>query len=236
MTCLYFLLQNRSSTLWLSSFYYFRGSCVWHSAWPQIREIFSCFTFTFLCLKLWSVLNLFCIICEIKTKVHFCCYCYIFVIFLKQGSILPLSSEKPNQIVVYFSFFMGYIFISYTIWSTQWKISLPCWSWGSPRYHHSPLPPQDNHCYQFFICLNRNNLHIYNSTEFSSVAQSCPTLYDPMHCSTQLPWTSSLSITNSWSLHKLMPIELVMPSNYPSHPLSSPSPPALNLAQHPSLF
>ena len=32
------------------------------------------------------------------------------------------------------------------------------------------------------------------------------------------PWTAecqaSLSITNSWSLHKLMPIESVMPSNY----------------------
>ena len=30
------------------------------------------------------------------------------------------------------------------------------------------------------------------------------------------------TITNSWSLLKLMPIELVMPSNH--HPLSSPSP------------
>ena len=26
---------------------------VWHSAWPQIREIFSCFSSTFLYLKLW---------------------------------------------------------------------------------------------------------------------------------------------------------------------------------------
>ena len=46
------------------------------------------------------------------------------------------------------------------------------------------------------------------------------------------PWTAacktSLSITNSRSLLKLMSIELVMPS----HPLSSPSPPAFNLSQH----
>ena len=43
--------------------------------------------------------------------------------------------------------------------------------------------------------------------QFSSVSQSCPT-----------PWTAahqaSLSITNSWSLPKLMSIELVMPFNH----------------------
>ena len=43
---------------------------------------------------------------------------------------------------------------------------------------------------------------------------------------------ASLSITNFWSLLKLMPTELVMPSN----PLSSPSPPAFNHSQHQGLF
>ena len=42
----------------------------------------------------------------------------------------------------------------------------------------------------------------------SSVAQLCLILYDPMDCSSQ----TSLSITNSGSLLKLMSIELVMPS------------------------
>ena len=43
-----------------------------------------------------------------------------------------------------------------------------------------------------------------------SVAQSCPTLCNPMNHSTPgLP-----SITNSWSLLKLMSIALVMPSNH----------------------
>ena len=54
------------------------------------------------------------------------------------------------------------------------------------------------------------------------------------------PWTAahqgSLSITNSQSLLKLMSIELVMPSNQPSHPLSSPSPPPFNLSQHQGIF
>ena len=53
------------------------------------------------------------------------------------------------------------------------------------------------------------------------------------------PWIAahqaSLFSTNSRSLPKLMPIELVMPSS-PSHLLSSPSPPALNPSQHQGLF
>ena len=52
------------------------------------------------------------------------------------------------------------------------------------------------------------------------------------------PWTvarqASLS-TNSQSLPKFMSIELVI-TIQPSHPLSSPSPPALNLSQHQGLF
>ena len=47
------------------------------------------------------------------------------------------------------------------------------------------------------------------------------------------PWTAahetSLFITNSWSLLKLMSIELVVPSKL-SHPLLSPSPLAFNLS------
>ena len=71
---------------------------------------------------------------------------------------------------------------------------------------------------------------------------------NPHFSSVQLPshvqlfvilWTSacqsSQSITNSQSLLKLMSIELVMPIQ-PSHPLSSPSPPAFNLFQHQGLF
>ena len=50
------------------------------------------------------------------------------------------------------------------------------------------------------------------SQSVSSVAQSCPTLCDPRDCS--MPHQTSLSITNSWSLLKLMSIELVMPSNH----------------------
>ena len=45
---------------------------------------------------------------------------------------------------------------------------------------------------------------------FSSGAQQCPTLCDPMNHST----LGLLSITNSWSSPKLMSIESVMPSSH----------------------
>ena len=48
------------------------------------------------------------------------------------------------------------------------------------------------------------------SVQFSSVAQLCPTLCDPMNRSTQ----ASLSITNSRSSLKLMFVESVMPSSH----------------------
>ena len=48
------------------------------------------------------------------------------------------------------------------------------------------------------------------SVLLSSVTKLCPTLYDPWCRSHQ----TSLSITNSWSLLKLMSIEPVIPSNH----------------------
>ena len=50
----------------------------------------------------------------------------------------------------------------------------------------------------------------FSSVQFISVAQSCPTLCNPMDHSRQ----AYLSIITSWSLPKLMCIESVMPSNH----------------------
>ena len=64
-----------------------------------------------------------------------------------------------------------------------------------------------------------NILHVQHVIHHCSVAQSCPTLCDPMDCSTRgLP-----SITNSRSLLKPSSIESVMPSNHLTlcRPLSS---------------
>ena len=50
----------------------------------------------------------------------------------------------------------------------------------------------------------------FSSDQFTSVAQSCPTLCKPINHSSQ----ASLSITRSQSSPKLMCIELVMPSSH----------------------
>ena len=68
-------------------------------------------------------------------------------------------------------------------------------------------------------------------TQFSSVAQSCLTLCDPMDCSTPgLPVHHQLPEFTQTRVHG------VGDAIQPSHPLSSPSPPAFNLSQHQSLF
>ena len=57
--------------------------------------------------------------------------------------------------------------------------------------------------------------------QFSSVAQSCPTLCDPMNCSTPgLPVRHQLPEFTQTHDHQ------VGDATQPSHPLSSPSPPA----------
>ena len=67
--------------------------------------------------------------------------------------------------------------------------------------------------------------------QFSSVAQSCPTLCDPMNHSTPgLPVHHQLAGYTQTHVHR------VDDAIQPSHPLSPPSPPALNLSQHQGLF
>ena len=67
--------------------------------------------------------------------------------------------------------------------------------------------------------------------QFSSVAQSCPTLCDPMNRSTPgLPVHHQLPEFTQTHVH------LVSDAIQPSHPLSSPSPPALYLSQHIRVF
>ena len=81
-------------------------------------------------------------------------------------------------------------------------------SWGSSR------PKDQTHV--FSCCL---------------VAQSCPTLCDPMDCSTPgFPGHHQLPELAQTNVHQ------VGDAIQPSHPLSSPSPPTFNLSQHQGLF
>ena len=72
---------------------------------------------------------------------------------------------------------------------------------------------------------------MFKSFQFSSVAQSCPTLCDPINRSTPgLPVHHQLLEFTQTHVH------WVDDAIQPSHPLSSPSPPAPNPSQHQSLF
>ena len=68
-------------------------------------------------------------------------------------------------------------------------------------------------------------------SKFSLVAQSCPTLCNPMNCCIPgLPVHHQLPESTQTHVH------WVGDAIQPSHPLLSPSPPALNLSQHQGLF
>ena len=71
----------------------------------------------------------------------------------------------------------------------------------------------------------------YMEHQFSSVARSCPTLYNPMECS-----TPGLPVHHQHLEFTQTHVHWVSDAIQPSHPLLSPSLPALNLSQHQGLF
>ena len=68
-------------------------------------------------------------------------------------------------------------------------------------------------------------------SQFSSVTQSCPTLCNPMDCSTP-GFLVHYQLLEFAQTH----VHRVGDGIQPSHPLSSPSSPAFNLSQHQDLF
>ena len=105
----------------------------------------------------------------------------------------------------------------------------PClWLWLlGPSY--SLLIPGDHVQWHASMCI----IHVppWPSVQFSSVAQSCPTLCDPMNRSKpRLPVHHQLLEFTQTHVH------WVGDGTQPSHPLSSPFPPAPNPSQHQGLF
>ena len=74
-------------------------------------------------------------------------------------------------------------------------------------------------------------VYVYVSIQFSSVAQSCPTLYDPMN-----PIMPGLPVYHQLPEFTQTHVHRVSDAIQPSHPLLSPSPPAPNPSQHQGLF
>ena len=82
-----------------------------------------------------------------------------------------------------------------------------------------------------FIFLGSLSTGSFSSVQFSSITQSCLTLCDPINRSMPvLPVHHQLLDFTQTHVHR------VSDAIQPSHPLSSPSPPAPNPSQHQSLF
>jgi len=78
-------------------------------------------------------------------------------------------------------------------------------------------------------CTNLQSHH--SCIQFSSVAQSCPTLCNAMDCSTPgFPVHHQLPELTQTHVHR------ISDAIQPSHPPSSPSPPVFSLSQHQGLF
>ena len=95
-----------------------------------------------------------------------------------------------------------------------------------------PQKGRSKACWMIFITpIHWLEFFLDSCSQFSSVAQSCLTLCNPMDCS--MP---------GFPLHQQLPeiaqthVHRVGDAIQPSHPLSSPSPPAFNLFQHRGLF
>ena len=127
--------------------------------------------------------------------------------------------------------------LSMGFWRQEYRSGLPCPSPGESSWLRDRTFVSCSSCIagRFFTSEPpRKLLFIYYNgvqTAFSSVAQSCPTLCDPMNCSTPgLPVHHQLPEFTQTHVHR------VSDAIQPSHPLSSPSPPAPNPSQHQSLF
>ena len=106
------------------------------------------------------------------------------------------------------------------VWKPHWKNSTFTSFYGKKK--------SLEYIYFKKIKIKPSNL---SSVQFSSVAQSGLTLFNPMNCSMPgLPVHHQLPASTQTHVH------WICDAIQPSHPLSSPSPPALNLSQHQGLL
>jgi len=128
---------------------------------------------------------------------------------------------------------------SLTQWTWVWASSGSWWWTGKPGLLQSTGLQRVGHDWATELNWTPGGAVVKNlpanagdtTVQFSSVAQSCPTLRDPMNCSTPgLPVHHQLPEFIQTHVHR------VSDAIQPSHPLSAPSAPAPNPSQHQSLF
>ena len=149
-----------------------------------------------------------------------CCFCFrsassfLLELFLCSSPVTywaPTNLGSSSFCVISFC-------LAYCIWGSQGK--------NAEVVCHSLL------LWTYFAGLSIKTVCLgWPHIQFSSVAQLCSTLCDPMDCSMPgFPVHHQLPELAQTHVHR------VSDATQPSHPLSSPSPPALNLSQHQGLF
>ena len=113
-----------------------------------------------------------------------------------------------------------------TLWTRRretWTLSFPITVWS--RCWPSASKASESQS------VEQENWMSYPPFQFISLSQLCPTLWDPMDCSTPgFPVHHQFLNFNQTHVHQ------AGDAIQPSHPLLSPSPPAFNPSQHQGLF
>ena len=118
-------------------------------------------------------------------------------------------------------------------WKLLWKTNVSCsiHQHFPKRKEAASFPSPTPRGGEEVLASIREGMDNPSSVQFSSVAQSCPTIWDPMNRSTPgLPVHHQLPEFTQTHVHQ------VRDAIQPSHPRSSPSPPAPNPSQHQNLF
>ena len=149
--------------------------------------------------------------------VHVFCWKYALISFLLDAY---LAAELICLEIAVFRFSCRY----------HWTIFCSSFT-NSPSHQQCIRMPIFTRLCKTCYCHSLKRNHSSGFVQFSSVTQLCPTLCDPMNCSMPgLPVHHQLPEFTQTYVHR------VSDAIQPSHPLSSPSPPAPNPSQHQSLF
>ena len=164
-------------------------------------------------------------------------YCTVIEMFLWKQSF---RTEKTNTLLVLCCLSLTLCLCKDTLttltsctgYTTQWTLRGKWWCW-----HRNDIVLAVQFFFHMKMYIYTTDKFIkcrawwFSSVQFSSVAQSCPTLCDPMNGSTPgLPVHHQLPEFTQTHVHQ------VSDAIQPSHPLSSSFPPAPNPSQHHSLF
>ena len=143
--------------------------------------------------------------------------------------IYPFSPKLPSHPGCYITLSSVPVLYSRTLLVILFKYSSVCKS--TPNSLTIPSPQSSPPAILSSFSKSVSLFLFCKSVQFSSVAQSCLTLWDPTDCSTpglpvhhQLPEFTQTHV--HWDGDAIQP----------SHPLLSPSPPAFSLSQHQGLF